>query len=591
MPPTPPQHSQLGYLEPKAPEAPSLLALTPLLWVLIPLLFGYSVAESLPTRGTSLWLWLSLAVSLLGMAYAGLRVRGKRRSCALRLDTLSKIAFVLGCGILSYAYASYREPAVPLPELIVAKELTLKLRIERLFSPSKTSISGLGYIASDKPYLQDIKSHRVYFRASKKANPQALDQPELFLKTSLIQTKGVLRSIAEPKNDFERFLKDQNIRLCLDCCRFEKVLEAPSAFRQWCELTAQKLEHNLRQGSNPAYSSTHTAMVLGRKGEMHPETKRLFNLSGTMHIFAISGLHIGIVAGGLVLIAKFIQQNRYSPLWICNSSIGIAAMLLGLSLVYLYVGITGFSPSAERAFAMLCLASLAYIAKRQTHVLGLLVAAATGMLLWDPGYLQNLGFQLSFAAVAGIALYGLPMAECLINKLGIAREELSQSSKQLNSLLQRTIQGSLRYLIQALCLSLGASLACAPLCIQHFKVLAYGGVLINTLLLPLASVGVLLGAASSGLLLLHLGCLSPYLNASATALISLMEGWIHLCLKLPGMYTSITTVRAPAGTMGLALILASMFCIHLKAGLSKEPIAYALPLLIFLSLYVFFVCS
>ncbi len=568
-------------------QAPSLLALTPLLWLLIPILGGYSVAERLRIDGYLLWLLLSVGFFALGLAYFIFRSRPKDKSSLqpCRLKTLAQLGLLLGLSLLSFVYASYRRPPDPSFNMAVSKELTLSLRIDRLFSPSKFYISGLGYIHSDEPYLEDIQTQPVYFRASKKANPYALAQPQLFLKTSLIQTKGVLRSIAEPKNDFERFLKDQNIAMCLDHCRFEEVLEAPSPFMQWCETTAQKLEQNLKAGSDPAYSPIYTAMVLGRKGELAAETKRLFTLSGTMHIFAISGLHIGIVAGGLFYLGKLLKQNPYAPLWLCKKAVCVGAMLLGLGIVYLYVGITGFAPSAERAFAMLSLSSFAYAVRRQTQLLGLLVAAATLMLLWKPLYLQNLGFQLSFAAVGGIALYGLPLGTCLAEQLGLEGLDPSQMPSGAYALLKRVLNSILAWLIKAFCLSLGASLACAPLCMQYFKILAYGGIGINILLLPMASASVLLGAASSILSCLHLQAISLHLNALATMLISLMEAWIRLCLKLPAMYGVVENFKHPAGPVGLGLILASMLCIHSNTSWSKKLIAYALPLLVFFSLY------
>lgn len=585
---------KLDYMENESPaQAPSLLALTPLLWLLIPMLGGYSVAERLRLNRQLLWPLISVGVILLGLAYLIFcpRVKGTNSLQPCRSKTLAKLSLILGLSLLSCVYASYRRPPDPSFNMAVSKELTLNLRIDRLFSPSKFYISGLGYIHSDEAYLKDIQTELVYFRASKKANAYALAHPQLFLKTSLIQTKGVLRSITEPKNDFERFLKDQNIALCLDYCRFEKVLEAPSAFMQWCETTAQKLEKALKAGSDPAYSSIYTAMVLGRKGELAPDTKRLFSLSGTMHIFAISGLHIGIVAGGLFYLGTLLKQNPYAPLWLCKRAVCIGAMLLGLGIVYLYVGITGFAPSAERAFAMLSLSSLAYAVRRQTQLLGLLVAAATLMLLWKPAYLQNLGFQLSFAAVGGIALYGLPLGTCLAEKLGLEGLDPDQMPSGAYALLKRVLNPILAWLIKAFCLSLGASLACAPLCMQYFKILAYGGIGINIFLLPMASASVLLGAASSILSCLHLQAISLYLNALASVLISLMEGWIRLCLKLPAMYGTVENFKHPAGPVGLGLILASMLCIHSNTSWSKKLIAYTLPLLVFFGMYVFFVCS
>ncbi len=546
------------------PKPPSLLALTPLLGLLIPLIIGYSLAERVilsanPSR---------LLVLCCGLGCMGL-------GCRLRAFPRKGCIF-LGLVCCSLLYASYRKPVSPPFSLFVTKEASLELKIERVFSGSKLYFSGLGRIFSQEAHLQDFNGKKVYFRAKKKANPLYQEQPYLFLSESIVQVKGVLRPLLEPKTDFERFLQEERTAAILDYCRFETVVQEPSSFVQWCGITVRKLEKRLHQGCEPKYAPIYTAMVLGRKTTLAPETKRLFLLSGTMHIFAISGLHIGIVAAGLWSLGKLIQKNAWAPLFLCDTRLGIAAKGLGLGLIYLYVGLTGFSASAERAFLMLCLGTFASVFRRQSHLLGTLVSTATCMLLWDPSYLSQLGFQLSFAAVGGIALYGLPLAKVL-----------SEYSAQWPG----PLRGISQWLLTSLAVSLGASLACAPLCIQAFKVLAYGGVWINLLLLPLASMTVLFGVLSSAM-----GCVSGleacsvYLNKLAGILIAAMEGWIRFCLEIPYMYILVEPLPKIAGPLGLGCVLATMLGIHAKHTWSERLFPYTLPVITFLGFYLIWAC-
>lgn len=546
------------------PGPPSPLDLAPLLSLLIPLLIGYSLAARLPlSLGSTQAGAFCLGLALLGLARIG--------PCHPRYFFARKIGLLLGLSCLSLSYALYRNPIEAPFSLFVTKEASVQLRIERVFSGSKLYFSGLGRIFSHEAYLQDLNGKKVYFRSKKKANPLYLAKPHLFLNESRIQAKGVLRSLGKPKTDFEYFLKEERVGAILDYCRFETILQEPSRFAQWCDTTAQRLETTLSRGCETKYAPIYTAMVLGRKTSLEPKTKRLFLLSGTMHIFAISGLHIGIVAGGLWGLGKLIRMSPWAPLCLCDRRLRLATTGLGLGFVYLYVGLTGFSASAERAFLMLCLGTLASMLRRQSHLLGTVVSTATSMLLWKPSYLDQLGFQLSFAAVGGIALYGLPLARVLSRYMGTGPSPLH---KRIG-----------RWILSSLAVSLGASLACAPLCIQAFKVLAYGGVLINLLLLPLASISVLLGAVSGicGCIPLFDG-LSPYLNTLATILIQCMEGWICLCLKAPYVYTLVDAVPKLSGTAGLGCILVTMLAVQARPKWSKRLLPYAFPLLSFLGL-------
>lgn len=562
MPPLAPSPFEQKNIQKITEKPPSLLALTPLLGPLISIIGGYSLAKMLSLGALGMAIVLVMGIGLIGWGY--------------RMRSFCRWPFiVLGISCLSLTYASYRKPGGGPFSLFVTKETNLELKIEQVFSGSKVYLSGLGRIFTQEAHLKDFNGKKVYFRAKKKANPLYLERPQLFLSESVVQLRGILRPFLEPKSDFERFLKEERVGALLDYCRFEKVLQEPSSFVQWCDITAGKLEKLLHKGCSRACAPIYTAMVLGRKGALTPETKRLFLVSGTMHVFAISGLHIGIVAGGLWALGRLVRQSPGAPLFLCHTALRIVAKGLGLGILYVYVGLTGFSASAERAFLMLCLGALASILGRQSHLLGTLVAAAIAMLLWNPSYLDSLGFQLSFAAVGGIALYGLPLAKVLCAYTQTWPDPLRRISQ---------------WLLTSLAVSLGASLACAPLCIQAFKVFAYAGVLINLLLLPLASMTVLLGVLSSAIGHLPvLDTLSFYLNSLAGMLISAMEGWIRLCLKAPWMYTLVEPLPKTAGTVGLSLVLATMLGIQARNSWSKQLFFYALPLLSFLGFYLVWV--
>lgn len=132
------------------------------------------------------------------------------------------------------------------------------------------------------------------------------------------------------------------------------------------------------------------AMVLGAKDEADAETLADFRRGGCLHVFAVSGLHVGIIAFILwqVMIGLHLRPNP--------------ARWLSLLLVGLYVLVTGAPVSAFRAYVMLAVLLVAVLSRRRVSLLNTWCFAALLTLLADPSQLGNAGFLLSFAVYAAI---------------------------------------------------------------------------------------------------------------------------------------------------------------------------------------------
>ncbi|MBF2003395.1 MAG: ComEC/Rec2 family competence protein [Synechococcales cyanobacterium M58_A2018_015] len=132
-----------------------------------------------------------------------------------------------------------------------------------------------------------------------------------------------------------------------------------------------------------------SAMVLGRKGVNVPyELQDQFAEVGLAHVLAASGFQVSLLIGVLVALTRRLRSAiRF---W------------LGLSVIGLYVGLTGAEPPAVRAGLMGVAVLLGLTLERKVKPLACLWAAATLMLLWNPLWIWNLGFQLSFLATLGL---------------------------------------------------------------------------------------------------------------------------------------------------------------------------------------------
>lgn len=142
------------------------------------------------------------------------------------------------------------------------------------------------------------------------------------------------------------------------------------------------------------------ALVLGQRDELDGEQRKSFARSGTIHVLAVSGMHVGLIFAILTFVFG----------WLGNGERGrILRGVFVLLALWGYAGLTGGSPSVLRATLMFSLFTLANMYEQRTDHLNSLFAAAFVLVLWDPDMLWRIGFQLSFLAVLGIILFYKPI--------------------------------------------------------------------------------------------------------------------------------------------------------------------------------------
>src|SRR5699024_10756757 len=134
------------------------------------------------------------------------------------------------------------------------------------------------------------------------------------------------------------------------------------------------------------------SMLIGQRGELPPDIRDTFSATGTAHIIAISGLHIGFIMAGLNYILKRFYMTR------------LAEFIIQSTILIGYCILIGAPASAVRATLMAIIYLGGYALNRPENRANSLALAAFIILLIKPGQLFDIGFQMSFAAVAGIIL-------------------------------------------------------------------------------------------------------------------------------------------------------------------------------------------
>ena len=168
-----------------------------------------------------------------------------------------------------------------------------------------------------------------------------------------------------------------------DC---EMLSEAPRVSplewgRIWREKAAQRLETGMED--RPVQTAILKALVLGYRNDIPVDTMDVFRRTGSLHIFAISGLHVGIVGLLLVIVLK---------------SVGIPRDWFGvclLPLLFMYVAATGMKASALRAMVMAGVFLLAPLFRRKPDIPNSIAFAAILLLLLNPAELQSAGISFS----------------------------------------------------------------------------------------------------------------------------------------------------------------------------------------------------
>jgi len=221
------------------------------------------------------------------------------------------------------------------------------------------------------------------------------------------------------------------------------------------------------------------------------------------------------VAGCLALLLRWMRVPT-----------GVAAAV-GLLGLFFYVEVTGAAPSATRAFLMVCFYWGARVVARKKSAFSALLGSAFMVLVVNPDELWNIGFQLSYSVVGAILLYGLPLNE---NFYYLFKRKFYRRAWVRKGLLSLTGLGSV---------SLAAFLGSVPFSVLYFNTFAGGGIFLNMVLVPLASLIIVGGCVSLMLGLLGLSLFSRYINVFCYKGIAIMEEIVTLSLKVPGVFREV----------------------------------------------------
>ncbi len=176
--------------------------------------------------------------------------------------------------------------------------------------------------------------------------------------------------------------------------------DGPFSIQRWRQDIRDKIN---RLSSDPVGAALLNALVVGDRSGINRQQWEIFTNTGTNHLIAISGLHIGIIAGLAFFMARrswVLSQGLI--LWLPASH---AAAICALIAASIYAAMAGFSVPTQRALIMLVVFTGGYLLRRPPRPYRALSLALLLVVIWDPLVVLSPGFWLSFTAVAAI-FYG-----------------------------------------------------------------------------------------------------------------------------------------------------------------------------------------
>jgi competence protein ComEC len=355
----------------------------PFIRLLVPFIAGIVLGDLCSPELRWLFFSLSLCFSLLLLFFIRVSFRQEPRFGILLIIAL------LFLGLFMSTDLKYRPQPLPkggyfavFNEFPIEKEKSYRA-IVRLAEPK---IKVLAYFEKSDQVAHAKPGTVFWFRG----------QPELLNKTGNPFEFDYQAYAIRNKIGHRIYLKDKNIHL-LNVANNLNLLE-------WSQVIRERLLHILENsGMKGEVFHLVSAISLGARDELEPETVQAFSKTGVIHVLAVSGMNVGLIFVVLDLLLRFLKRRK--------SGIILHTLIIIIA-IWGYALITGLSASVLRAAAMFSFIVIGTNLSRHPNIYNTLAASAFVLLCFNPLLVYDVGFQLSYAAVLSIVyfqplLYGL----------------------------------------------------------------------------------------------------------------------------------------------------------------------------------------
>ena len=370
------------------------------------------------------------------------------------------------------------------------------------------------------------------------------------LEGDTIITKGEVKKLVGKRNpgdfDFRSHFSRQGKygRLFIDKKYDSIILKGKLPFYlKWIRSCQDFVRNSVNNAADPKTAGLLTALLLGDKSSIDENLKTDFANTGVIHVLAVSGLHVGYI---LIILTIFTSIIRVP--WGWNK----AVIILGLIA---FCALTGGKPSVIRASIMAGLYVISPVVNRPGNIWNIIGFAACLLLAYDPLFINDLGFVLSFSAVISI-IYFYGLFEKLLPE--------SINPKHIhNSFFKNTLSLFL--------VSLSAQIGTLPIIASYFHKISLISLIANVIIVPIVGVIVVVGFMILGL------SFSPFLSELAGNVAGLFQTIIAWFAQFFSSFSFSSISIAQIGIIDVILygfIILGLFLIFQSEFRAKGLIAF-----------------
>ena len=218
------------------------------------------------------------------------------------------------------------------------------------------------------------------------------------------------------------------------------------------------------------------ALTLGYTDDLQPDLRASYSATGAMHILSVSGMHVGVVYVVIAFLLSFLDKSQKKK---------ILKSIIIILFLWAYAFLSGMSAAVIRAALMFSFVAFAYCLERKSQIYNTIFMSALVMLIYNPNFLYDVGFQLSYSAVLSIIFF-----QPIVDKLYKPTNKISRFTWEMFSV------------------SIAAQLGTTPFTLYYFQQFPNYFLLTNFIAIPLSSLVIYLAI---GLLTVSW---VPYLSAA-----------------------------------------------------------------------------
>ncbi len=290
-----------------------------------------------------------------------------------------------------------------------------------------------------------------------------------FVSGTKLYISGFLTPTQKPNNpnqfDYSTYLKHKNIYAQIYTTSEKTKIsnEVQKDIYHYIFKFREKIITKLKaSGFNHEELSVLSALILGQQQDISPEIQKDYQFAGAVHILSVSGMHVGFIMLFISFLLKHLPNNKKS------NFIRIIITLLSL---WMFSLIAGLSPSVVRSAAMFSFVAIGSVINRQNNMFHTIIVSLLIILLIEPGFIFDIGFQLSY-----LALFFIIWLQPILKKLWTPKNKI------------------ITFFWDILTISIAAQIGTLPLSIYYFHQFPGLFFITNLVLVPTVFIIMILGS-------------------------------------------------------------------------------------------------